>query len=801
MVFRASDSADRFARSPENMHPSQQQHPVVTPMQRAQGQPEAPAFDPWIIWVTIRRCWYWAVPTGLVLACLGTLYVLKSFVPRYQASYLLEANNDYLVFKGVMPTVSDLARSEKSLIMSPIVLERVLRDPELVNAPSLSDPDKAESNLRKNLSIAGTGSRSQLRISYTDTDREAAADVCNAVASSYLKQRDTFDTQRVNNLQKWLEPEIDRWEQEVAIRRDKVRELSKATHGMDLEDPLDVQDDRAAMSQIARLRGEITELELRLKLLDAEIAEGVPEFDRSEFDSGEDYVPEFIAPAIEVTRPEVTQSQVRELASQDPGVIEANSRMARYKERAIQMEDNDLKRINQAYYEEQLRKRDEWETTLNERMQVAMEEAQATLEDRADREYERRLKQREAEIEVQRREFLAKSKKEQQREIVMQQQALEEEYERKVQEREEAQVKLEILREQYQKERQEMERYGSDTADLQFAQQELEVANEVLQKLRVRKTAIGTEKGQEGAVRTLAEAKPPSYPLEDVPFKKLVMAGGAGFAVPFFIGFLLEFRAKRVTDSQKLEKSHSIAPLVGELAKAPSVNAGRGSRGRRVFEESVDTMRANLFFSKETRDARSFAIVSSMSGEGKSTAASQLGISLAKASGKTVLLIDADMRCPDQHDVFGLSLDPGLSGVLTGKATLTEAIETELGDLIHVLPAGKLRASPHRLMSPTAMRSLMDEALEHYEYVIVDTAPVLSAGETLAVASSVDATLVCVMRDVTRMDSVERTTHRLVSAGANVAGTIFSGVTHRQYAYRYGDYNYTNMIESISEAS
>jgi Mrp family chromosome partitioning ATPase len=156
------------------------------------------------------------------------------------------------------------------------------------------------------------------------------------------------------------------------------------------------------------------------------------------------------------------------------------------------------------------------------------------------------------------------------------------------------------------------------------------------------------------------------------------------------------------------------------------------------------------------------------------------------------------MRCPDQHDVFGLPLEPGLNDVLRTDVPLSQAVNKELGDLVHVLPAGRLKSSPHRLISPSSMKELLDEALQSYAYVVIDTAPVLSAGETLAVTAAVDSTLVCVMRDLTRMDSVVRTSHRLEAAGANVVGTIFSGVTPRQYAYRYGDYKYTNMGEYLT---
>jgi Mrp family chromosome partitioning ATPase len=148
------------------------------------------------------------------------------------------------------------------------------------------------------------------------------------------------------------------------------------------------------------------------------------------------------------------------------------------------------------------------------------------------------------------------------------------------------------------------------------------------------------------------------------------------------------------------------------------------------------------------------------------------------------------LRSPDQHDIFGLEMGPGLAGIMAGEANLKDAVDDTLGELVHVLPAGRMTQSPHRLLSTEGMRALLDNALETYKYVIVDTAPVLSAGETLAVAAQTDATLVCVMRDVSRSDAVLRSSRRLEAAGANVVGTVFSGVPSRQYAYRYGDYRY-----------
>jgi succinoglycan biosynthesis transport protein ExoP len=77
--------------------------------------------------------------------------------------------------------------------------------------------------------------------------------------------------------------------------------------------------------------------------------------------------------------------------------------------------------------------------------------------------------------------------------------------------------------------------------------------------------------------------------------------------------------------------------------------------------------------------------------------------------------------------------------VMSEKIGLTEAVDRSLGNLIHILPAGHLDRSPHRIMSPYKMRDFVKAALAEYRYVIFDTAPVLSAGETLALASVVDS--------------------------------------------------------------
>ncbi len=714
------------------------------------------------------------------MAGLAAFAVLMTFEPVYQASHLLKANNDYLVYPDVMPTLEKLAETEKPLFFRSIVIDPVLADAEVRKAPSLSDPETAEATLRKKLKVNGGGTPTQLVISYEDSTAEAAAMVCNAVVDSYLRQRDEFDNARMADLVRWLGPEIASWEAQVRDGQDRVQRLSKQTFGYTPGQRAEVIENQSSQSIMTQLRSEIVDLESQMLVLDAQRQQDAEEGEPT------DDIPqvEFVPPEIVVERREPTESEVDEVVSADPKVKEAESLVERYKSILLDIEDGDLVRVRKDYYREMQGKRDEWLTKLRTAKEQAHGRAVAFLDKRADEEVKLRQMAVEQNISVLRAEFNAERDDAKRTSV----------HDRAVasslakEQREDMETTHRVLTERYRAERLLMETYVGVSTELQFAQEDLAVANDVLTKLRNRSAAIQTERRQDGAVRSLAIATPPKNPVEALPTKKLAGAATAAFFLPFLLGVLWEFKVQRVTNSAAVEKHAHLAPIVGEVAKLP---AGTGSgKSRRMFEESIDTLRSNLFLSVETKNTRTIAVVSSMSAEGKSSVASQLALSIAKATGNTVLLVDADLRCPDQHDIFGLEMGPGFCGVLSGETKFEEAVDTSLGKLVHVLPAGRPNRSPHRLINEKTMQEFVDRALEDYAVVVIDTAPVLAAGETIAIASVVDATLLCLMRDVSRMEHVTRTTRRLEAAGATIAGTVFSGVTPRQYAYRYGDYHF-----------
>jgi capsular exopolysaccharide synthesis family protein len=190
------------------------------------------------------------------------------------------------------------------------------------------------------------------------------------------------------------------------------------------------------------------------------------------------------------------------------------------------------------------------------------------------------------------------------------------------------------------------------------------------------------------------------------------------------------------------------------------------------------------------RDRKILAVTSAVSREGKTNVAVQLAISVASATNRPTLLIDGDMRSPDIHRIFEIERSPGLCEVLKGKYTCEEAIDKYADVTLHVLTAGVLDCSPHRLVGNVTFPNLIEKLRQTYDYIIIDTPPILAASEALLIANVADAAIICARRDFSRIDQVVNAFSRLQSAGVNTVGAVLNGIPQYAYAYRYGSYYY-----------
>jgi Mrp family chromosome partitioning ATPase len=128
--------------------------------------------------------------------------------------------------------------------------------------------------------------------------------------------------------------------------------------------------------------------------------------------------------------------------------------------------------------------------------------------------------------------------------------------------------------------------------------------------------------------------------------------------------------------------------------------------------------------------------------------------------------------------------------VLEGNCPIEEAIITVGKSNLDVLPAGKLESNPHQLLGNGSQDAFRKSIPDRYRYVIIDTPPILAASESLMLASLADASIVCVLRDVSRIDQVRKAYDRLQTTGGNPVGLVLNGVPSKSYAYTYGSYAY-----------
>ncbi|HEX8914692.1 MAG TPA: CpsD/CapB family tyrosine-protein kinase, partial [Humisphaera sp.] len=176
------------------------------------------------------------------------------------------------------------------------------------------------------------------------------------------------------------------------------------------------------------------------------------------------------------------------------------------------------------------------------------------------------------------------------------------------------------------------------------------------------------------------------------------------------------------------------------------------------------------------RRARTVLVASAAPGDGRSSTAANLAVALA-GSGRRVLLIDADLRGPALHAVFGVSAGAGLSDLLsTGADALADAARPTGVQGLSLLPCGPAPADPTALLNDDALPTLLDAAADAYDAVVVDAAPLSAGPDARIIAAHCDATLLVVRASASTRRGCVRACRSLLDVGARVAGVVMNAV-------------------------
>ena len=206
--------------------------------------------------------------------------------------------------------------------------------------------------------------------------------------------------------------------------------------------------------------------------------------------------------------------------------------------------------------------------------------------------------------------------------------------------------------------------------------------------------------------------------------------------------------------------------------------------------EAFRSVRTTVCFTATGDCHRVLQITSPAAGDGKSTLAANLAISLAQ-SGKKTILVESDFRRPNVHKLTGVSNTIGIVDVLRQNAELPDAIQTTDVDEFSVLPCGKRPGNPSELLTRPEYEALLGILREKFDYVVVDTPPVLVVTDASSVAPRVDAVIMCIRLNRHTRDMGRRAFEQMRDIGANVVGMVINGVEQSD-TYGYGAYNYSD---------
>jgi capsular exopolysaccharide synthesis family protein len=376
-------------------------------------------------------------------------------------------------------------------------------------------------------------------------------------------------------------------------------------------------------------------------------------------------------------------------------------------------------------------------------------------------------------------------------------------------------------------------------------QRNTEVLSALQATLRTRlKEAEITNAGQDATVEVLDRAELPSRPVAPVLTVYLAVGVAAGGLLALLAALGIDKMDRTIHSREDIENA-TRAPLVGLIptftpTKGPLPALGKGAKGkgaaairlgdgtakgtakssskstalvaangktivpvgdtsdviaitapRHVAAEAYRMLRTNLRFAPPDRPNRVLSVSSPSPGDGKSTTVVNFAATVA-VQGKTVLIVDGDMRKGTLHSKLGIPRTPGLSGVLSGRLPAAEAVRTVQlaeGVLLDVIAAGEVPPNPTELLGGSAMAELVAWGREHYDQVIIDTPPVNMFADGMLIAAASDSMLLVGRAGKSFRDEMQVAGEQLRSLNVRVAGVVLNDFDARRDG-RFGGYYY-----------
>jgi len=362
-----------------------------------------------------------------------------------------------------------------------------------------------------------------------------------------------------------------------------------------------------------------------------------------------------------------------------------------------------------------------------------------------------------------------------------------------------------MLRQALEKQKQEANQLNESAIEYSLLKRDVESYRTLYEGLMEKLKEAGVTAGlRSNNIRSVDKARVPTYPSEPNVPRNLTFALALGLSTGIGLAFLLESMDNTVRTPEQAQAISALPSLgmiplgsrsgIEAAAKRLTVASSREavelvtqSRPQSQMAESYRALRTSLLLTSLGGPPKVILVTSALPQEGKTTTSINTAIVLAQ-KGTRVLLIDADLRRPSIHKTLGMGPKTGLSNVLTGNATLQQAVaRSNILPALFVLTAGTPPPNPAELLASSNMRDILAELREQYDHIIVDTPPTLSVTDAVVMSTRADAVVLVIRSGQTTKQALRRARDLLMQVNARVAGVLLNAVdlTSPDYYYYY----------------
>jgi capsular exopolysaccharide synthesis family protein len=342
--------------------------------------------------------------------------------------------------------------------------------------------------------------------------------------------------------------------------------------------------------------------------------------------------------------------------------------------------------------------------------------------------------------------------------------------------------------------KQKNEVIGADSLTMQYnaLKREADSNRKLYENLLERTKETGVSGEFKGSNVTIVDrAEVPRTPVLPQVRRDLMVAAFGGCLLAFALAFGFEYIDSRIKTPDEV-KAYLNIPCLGMVPVVPIKNQHGetpllNGEATAAFSEAIRAVRTAVLFASADEGSRSIVVTSTGPHEGKTLVASSLAIALAQTGQRTIVL-DADMRRPRMHEALGRSQEPGLSNLLVGDATLTDAVRPTTVQNLWILPAGHIPPNPAELLGSKKYDELLAELKRRFDTVVIDAPPVMPVTDAALLAHTAGGVLFVIGAEMTPRQSAAAAIEQLSNANAKFLGAVLNRVHIERHAYYYSAY-------------